>query len=572
MVVAYEVYCPQSGHINLKVLKKKLKIYKQLILMLTKFMSVSKCLISQSACANYIENLNGSTIGSASSYNIHYPYCNKGYNYYNSSQFGNITAVKGYVPFASPGTGYLSVDTSTGSKYSDYTFLYKSGYSSYSNFQRVDLKNNFRFYLRIYYDYETVRDTINFSKQYIRPGNYKISSTINLDSGVSNTTSVLISQIFQPLIEAPITNFSIQANSFDSTTSIPIRLFVSIEYNINSSLSMFIDYGDGQTTILSVDSPVIQLSKLYNVPGLYLIKSNIIGYQFNGSLTVNITGGKFFNCFIFLKITFVYFIKIEKQCAAPFLTIEKQMTFNNPLQIERSKLFTVSSNETSQCEIQHYTLKKSWDLMKFDDLSQQFSIKIDLSTNPTSLLNELVVQSNTLSYGLYKFNFTIEIQALNLTKLNSIQTYIEIIPTGLVIFALPNGVSQILIGSSQSVSLKPSIYSYDYDQVINANSLIFGFYCKKTNTSSISTRSYPNQSLLIRNNQDCFGQNINGYSFDVSQSTQLNILAKSLIFMGNTISYDFKIETSYLNKNYSQEIRIDIDPSDNIPIVSLGYN
>ena len=247
------------------------------------------------------------------------------------------------------------------------------------------------------------------------------------------------------------------------------------------------------------------------------------------------------------------------------------MNSHNPLQIERSKLFTVSTNETSQCELE-YTSKKSWELIKYDDSTQQYSINIDLSQNPTSSLNELVVHPNTLSYGLYKFNFTIRIQTVNFTKFNSIQTYIEIIPTGLVIFALPNGISQVLIGSSQSVSLMPSLYSYDIDQIINVSSLIFRFYCKKTNTSSsLVTQSYSNQSLIIRNNQECFGQNINGYTFDINQSSQLNISAKSLSYMGKAISYDFKIETSYMTKIFSQEIRIDIDPSDIIPLASLRH-
>jgi hypothetical protein len=230
--------------------------------------------------------LNGSSISSFTTYSIYYPYCNQGYNYYSKSSFGNITAVKGYVPIALPGTGYLSVDTSYGSKYSDYTFL-----SKYSNFRRIDTKKNFGFYLRIYYDYETLPNTTIISKQYSKPGNYKISATINLDTGISNTTSISINQILQPIVSIPVTNFSMQMYTLNSTTSIPIILFLCTEYRANSSLSIFIDYGDGQTTILPVDSPSIQLSKQYNIPGIYVIKSNIIGYQFNSSLTINITGG-----------------------------------------------------------------------------------------------------------------------------------------------------------------------------------------------------------------------------------------------------------------------------------------
>lgn len=105
---------------------------------------------------------------------------------------GSITAVKGYVPFGSPTLAYLSVDTSSGSAYSDYTFIYNG--TRHFNFRRVDMNKNFRFYLKIYYDYETSPFTAIFSKKYSNGYSSRtISATINLDNGISKSVSSVIS-------------------------------------------------------------------------------------------------------------------------------------------------------------------------------------------------------------------------------------------------------------------------------------------------------------------------------------------------------------------------------------------
>ena len=108
--------------------------------------------------------------------------CLKGYNYYNKSRIGNITVYKGLVPYASSGRGYLSVDTSSGSKYSDYTFHLKKG-ALYNNFWPIDMRKNFRFYFKIFYESDDVpTNRTIFVKNYAtKPSNY-ISATINLDN------------------------------------------------------------------------------------------------------------------------------------------------------------------------------------------------------------------------------------------------------------------------------------------------------------------------------------------------------------------------------------------------------
>lgn len=160
-------------------------------------MLLTQCLSSQNACANYFYTLNGN-LATTTMTNLFTGNCSKGYNYYDKSQLSNQTAIKGSVPFASSGSNYpstpvmstISVDTSSYSNYSDFTFIYKI--NVFNNFKRIDMKNNFRFYFRIYYDFETqpTKNRINFSKQYSNPiAENKISATISLTNGLTQTVN-----------------------------------------------------------------------------------------------------------------------------------------------------------------------------------------------------------------------------------------------------------------------------------------------------------------------------------------------------------------------------------------------
>jgi hypothetical protein len=100
-----------------------------------------------------------------------------------------VTAIKGSVPFVTPGYGFLAIDTSTGSQYSDYTFTQQGNLKS---FRRIDMVKNFRFYLRLYYDKEMAPNTTVFSKTYSNKKTKTITATIKLDNGISRTANTQI--------------------------------------------------------------------------------------------------------------------------------------------------------------------------------------------------------------------------------------------------------------------------------------------------------------------------------------------------------------------------------------------
>ena len=157
-------------------------------------------------------------------------------------------------------------------------------------------------------------------------------------------------------------------------------------------------------------------------------------------------------------------------------------------------------------------------MTKIDPATLLPIINIDLSTNPTSASSELVVKENTLDYGIYKFTLQVPVtyNLVNQITSNLIETYVQIIPTGLAVFAIENGVSSVLIGSRQAFSLQPSIYTIDMDSIITPDKLSFTYFCKTVNLSDTSTvvsslndlKTYKNNpNLNMIRNQTCFGIN-----------------------------------------------------------------
>jgi hypothetical protein len=146
----------------------------------------------------------------------------------------------------------------------------------------------------------------------------------------------------------------------------------------------------------------------------------------------------------------------------------------------------------------------------------------DLSANPTSLLSELVIKENTLAYGLYKFQFQVIATFNGNSQISSnlAETYFQIIPTGLVVIAISNGVSSVWIGTNQEFILQPSVFSIDFDNIVQPSQLNFTYYCKTVNLTDLNTINSQgnsidlltytnNQTLVMDRNLNCFGKNSN---------------------------------------------------------------
>jgi hypothetical protein len=147
----------------------------------------------------------------------------------------------------------------------------------------------------------------------------------------------------------------------------------------------------------------------------------------------------------------------------------------------RSKQFSLSTATYFECDLS-YTQAYLWTLNKINSGVTQL---IDLSVNPTFDSSEIVIQSNTLDYGLFEFTIQVEIKVLTSVLTSKVSTYVEIIPTGLVVYGLENGIQSISIGFSQTLILNPIKYSFDSGNMASISNLTFKFYC-----SSISNFNY----------------------------------------------------------------------------------
>ena len=253
--------------------------------------------------------------------------------------------------------------------------------------------------------------------------------------------------------------------------------------------------------------------------------------------------------------------------------MEQAFTQNSPFEVFRSKMFSLKTLTYFACDAQ-YTLTHTWKSIKLDT-----NETLDLTIYSTYQSAELVIWKNTLEYGLYKFEFEVNISIMNnnSTFLTSrADTFVKIIPTGLEINVVQDGLSSVLIGSQQTLTLDPTKYSIDLDNLIDLTALTFRFYCypislkasfyiNKTNKSN-DLFSFKNDSVP---GSSCFESN-SAFSFDSTRNI-LTLNQGSLKYFEN-ITYLFEIETDFMNQTFSQIINIQVDSTAlNVPLANLRY-
>ena len=178
-------------------------------------------------------------------------------------------------------------------------------------------------------------------------------------------------------------------------------------------------------------------------------------------------------------------------------------------------MLTFSSVISFYCNT-NFTYQNIWTLTLVSPKNLAPLSVINLSTNPTSQSSELVIKENSLAYGLYMFQFQVLVSFNGMSQISSnvAVTYMKIIPTGLAVFGIANGVSYVLIGTNQLFSLQPSVYSMDLDNIVVSSQLNFAYFCKTVNlsdpnsvntpASQIDLLSYNTNQAVLNWNQDCF--------------------------------------------------------------------
>ena len=196
------------------------------------------------------------------------------------------------------------------------------------------------------------------------------------------------------------------------------------------------------------------------------------------------------------------------------MSFSQYFPINNPSKVFRSKLFSIPSTAAFFCNTD-FSQNYVWTLTQLDETTLKPTASVSLASNPTSTSPELVIKENTLDYGLYLFDLKVTVKYnTNSFKSANSSTYIKIIPTGLAVFAIENGVSTVLIGSNQAFNLQPTVYSFDMDNLIKADKLSFVYYCRTANQSGSNNvlnsqtdlKSFKsNANLVMDRNQNCFG-------------------------------------------------------------------
>jgi hypothetical protein len=135
--------------------------------------------------------------------------------------------------------------------------------------------------------------------------------------------------------------------------------------------------------------------------------------------------------------------------------------------------------------------------------------QIVLKNNPTINYAELILQPQTLAYGFYRVIYTLTMINTNFT--DSSETFIQIIPSGLVLSSLKSsqpiygGTVQITRGQNQSIHFNPYLFTYDIDNVAVITSLSFKYACQIIDSNK--AQGYPLNGLNQTINLDDFKSN-----------------------------------------------------------------
>ena len=151
-------------------------------------------------------------------------------------------------------------------------------------------------------------------------------------------------------------------------------------------------------------------------------------------------------------------------------------------QLARSKPQNITGLITFT-SLQSYFITRNWKVFLVDEASFFILSEIDITSNPTRNSSVLSLNSNYLTYGLYKMSLTVKTQTSEMIFEEELTHFVKIIPTGLNIYAFENGIEEFSTGKLQSIKLDPAKYTIDPDLLADPKTLTYKFYCKLVSKS-----------------------------------------------------------------------------------------
>jgi hypothetical protein len=156
--------------------------------------------------------------------------------------------------------------------------------------------------------------------------------------------------------------------------------------------------------------------------------------------------------------------------------------FNRPKMFKQNDLIQLISITNINCPIS-LSNSKEWTINAVNELTGQIEKQVFIKNNPTINYADLVLQPQTLSYGVYKCVYTVTMLC-NANFTSSVETFIKIVPSGLVLSTLKlsqpmfGGTIEINRGQNQQVQFDPFLFTYDIDNVAVISTLSFRYACQ----------------------------------------------------------------------------------------------
>ena len=152
---------------------------------------------------------------------------------------------------------------------------------------------------------------------------------------------------------------------------------------------------------------------------------------------------------------------------------------SNPEVLRRYLLYKIKSSYSVVCG-QNYTIKSYWGIVNVTNIPET----VIFEDNPTIQSSEVVLTGGTLEYGLYKLTHNTEVLVTVNGRpdipshfIGTDYSYLRVIPSGITVFGLQNGIDYTLIGRNQGLELNAPLYSFDMDDLIKTSSLKFEYFC-----------------------------------------------------------------------------------------------
>ncbi len=131
--------------------------------------------------------------------------------------------------------------------------------------------------------------------------------------------------------------------------------------------------------------------------------------------------------------------------------VARSALHNNAAVYKKSDLIKIVSSTQIICNLTNSN-EKQWYIYLVNEVNGVDERQITLNNNPTLNYADLVLQPQTLNYGTYRLVFTVTMTGTNANGLfrSQIDTFVQIVPSGLVISALKS--SQPMYGGTIEIA------------------------------------------------------------------------------------------------------------------------